>query len=208
MYNRIYNLNSPKLTPLGFLFLSAVSHRIISKLAGIAVITPLFFMLTKIFSLQLISEQSASAIVKSAANLWPILKLQYAFLLRAGSTLDASNYVVFVVFISVLIAGAVSATGVFYIKTIRYTKKLALHDVYMLLLTAWVIQFELYVDEPSVDPRPFFDLYVDNMGLYYLRQWALMMVVAMSLIVAVAAVLTVVSSIVLNFLEKGQNRSR
>jgi hypothetical protein len=155
-------------------------------------ILPVLVVAGDIGGLNIMSPEFASAVVRDLSSFWPTLLQQYDAVSAVRGASHAANYALFfLVLLATTPIGLVYA-GQTYQKKRRQMKETNERDV--LALAAFLVGtvFVLFLDDVEESPKPIFNFYVDSMGLYFVRQYALFL----SLLLAAIACFIVIMRIV------------
>jgi hypothetical protein len=136
-------------------------------------IVPVLVVAADIGGLSIISPEFASAVVRGLSSFWPTLLQQYDAVSAARGALHAANYALFFLALLATIPIGVAYAAHTYQKKRRLMKETNERDVLALAVFLVGAILVLFLDEVKVSPKPIFNFSVDNIGLYFIRQYAL-----------------------------------
>ncbi len=153
------------------------------KLAGsyferyvlVTTIVPLMFILITIGKVALFPSGFIRNAMSSVGYVWPVFEAQYWEVGRVAGIHFADNYLAFAsvmlitYIVFVIYAATAVSRGYFAVAPLRISELGAI----LLCLIGGV--YAAFFDAPKSDPRPFYNFYVDSFGLFYVRQWILLL---------------------------------
>ena len=140
---------------------------------GATAIIPLLFIGIDLGEHNVIPQEFASAIVRRLSFVWPTLLQQYDAINIMRGANYAANYALFVL----VLLGSIPMAGVYtarrYRQEIRYMKMIDERDVLLLAVSLIGTIYILFLDQIKESPKPVFNFSADDLGLYFIRQYAL-----------------------------------
>jgi hypothetical protein len=154
----------------------------------VASLVPCAFLVLKFAGLEIVNISAADSIARVLGFIWPVLPSQYAALKSLATDHDASNYSIF--FLCLFLVGALFLI-VFIsdcLKVGKAIKRASWGELLIMSILICLSYYVLFLDIPKTYPKPMFNFYVDQFGLYYLRQFVMFLGVYFAVMVLVALV--------------------
>jgi hypothetical protein len=155
----------------------------------VASLVPCAFLVLKFAGLEIVNISAADSIARVLGFIWPVLPSQYAALKSLATDHDASNYSIF--FLCLFLVGALFLI-VFIsdcLKVGKAIKRASWGELLIMSILICLSYYVLFLDIPKTYPKPMFNFYVDQFGLYYLRQFVMFLGVYFAVMMLVALVL-------------------
>jgi hypothetical protein len=147
------------------------------------------FLVLKFAGLEIVNISAADSIARVLGFIWPVLPSQYAALKSLATDHDASNYSIF--FLCLFLVGALFLI-VFIsdcLKVGKAIKRASWGELLIMSILICLSYYVLFLDIPKTYPKPMFNFYADQFGLYYLRQFVMFLGVYFAVMMLVALVL-------------------
>jgi hypothetical protein len=155
----------------------------------VASLVPCAFLVLKFAGLEIVNISAADSIARVLGFIWPVLPSQFAALKSLATDHDASNYSIF--FLCLFLVGALFLI-VFIsdcLKVGKAIKRASWGELLIMSILICLSYYVLFLDIPKTYPKPMFNFYVDQFGLYYLRQFVMFLGVYFAVMMLVALVL-------------------
>jgi len=153
--------------------LADLVNRAFVRYFGATAIIPLLFVGIDLGGHNVIPQEFASAIVRRLSFVWPTLLQQYDAISIMRGANHAANYALFVLVLLASIPMAVVYTARRYRREIRHMKMIDERDVLVLAISLLGAIYILFFDQVKESPKPVFNFSADDLGLYFIRQYAL-----------------------------------
>jgi hypothetical protein len=147
-----------------------LSDSIVRRSALLSLTVPAFFIFLKAFGISLVTSQQAELIMRTASVLWPVAREHYDAVLQLARLQDANNLTLFY---AIMLAFFVSLSAYVVARAAVDTNKIGevgRTELIILVISVPLIVFGCVYDR--VDNDSLFSLRFDNVGFYYVRQWA------------------------------------
>jgi hypothetical protein len=168
--NHVDEREPERLTPFAFV----MNDRVSGRYSLGSVVIPLFFILVKARGIRLVTPEQSEQIVETLSTFWPVWKDQYQAIIGFGGAQEASNFALFCVVLLIFFGGLTAYAVHNAILNSKIIEKPGQRELVLGLMAAPAIVFVLFYDYVYAKPESLFGFYIDSLGFYYVRQWAMM----------------------------------
>jgi hypothetical protein len=151
----------------------AAEYGFVWKTTLLGFATPILFMFLKVLRISLLPLDTANSLIDYMSVVAPVLQQQWSTLIVMRLLVDASNYPAFLLFASGICAVPITVAVIVHAQKWRTMQSPNPGAPLLAAVIFALYYFMMFVGVDTASPtfRSIFDLYFDQIGLFYVRQY-------------------------------------